>query len=225
MPRMKRRDFLATAATAATAPFVFSRTGRGQAANQQAKLDRLAIMSLTFGSILKNANQPDSPTRTLDIMDLGQMYADKYGVHNVELQHAYLPSTDDRWLKDFRARLEKSRSRVSNINCEFGATMTISADSAVGRLQAIDLTKRWIDHAATLGCPRIMLNQGQLTEANKAIAIATLKTMGEYGKSKGVMVSNEPRGGGGGGRRGAGPQPPKLPLLHLDRRHHRRTSC
>ncbi len=125
---MKRRDFLATAATAATAPFVFSRNGRAQAANQQAKLDRLAIMSLTFGSILKNANQPDSPTRTLDIMDLGQMYADKFGVHNVELQHAYLPSTDDRWLKDFRARLEKSRSRVSNINCEFGGTMTISAD-------------------------------------------------------------------------------------------------
>ncbi len=216
MPGMKRRDFLATAATAATAPFVFSRTGRGQAANQQAKLDRLAIMSLTFGSILKNANQPDSPTRTLDIMDLGQMYADKFGVHNVELQHAYLPSTDDRWLKDFRARLEKSRSRVSNINCEFGGTMTISADTAVGRLQAIDLTKRWIDHAATLGCPRIMLNQGQLTDANKAVAIATLKTMGEYGKSKGVMVSNEPRGGGGGARRGAGaaaeaPAPPPGP--------------
>ena len=94
--------------------------------------------------------------------------------------------------------------------------MTISAESAVGRLQAIDLTKRWIDHAATLGCPRIMLNQGQLTEANKAVAIATLRTMGEYGKSKGVMVSNEPRGGGGGGRRGAGaaaeaPAPPPGP--------------
>ena len=182
---MKRREFLTTAATAAAAPFVFSRSGRGQAANQQAKLARLAIMSLTFGSILKNANQPDSPTRTLDIMDLGQMYADKFGVHNVELQHAYLPSTDDGWLKDFRARLEKSRSRVSNINCEFGATTTISAESAVGRLQAIDLTKRWIDHAATLGCPRIMLNQGQLTEANKAVAIATLEDDGRVRQIEG----------------------------------------
>jgi hypothetical protein len=144
-------------------------------------------------------------------MDLGQMYADRYGVHNVELQHAYLPSVDERWLTEFRARLNTTKSRVSNINCEFGATMTISADSAVGRLQAIDLTKRWIDHAATLGCPRIMLNQGQLTEANKAVAIATLKTMGEYGKSKGVMVSLEPRGGGGGRRGADAPAPPPGP--------------
>jgi sugar phosphate isomerase/epimerase len=200
---MKRREFLAGAAAAA-APFVFPRTGRSQAANQQATLARLAIMSLTFGSILKNANQPDSPSRTLDIMDLGQMFADRYGVHNVELQHAYLPSTEERWLKEFRARLQKSRSRVSNINCEFGATMTCSADSAVGRLQAVDLTKRWVDHAVTLGCPRLMLNQGQLTEANRAVAVATLGAMAGYAKTKGVMLSLEPRGGGGG-RRGAAP--------------------
>ena len=220
---MKRREFLAGAAGAAVAPFVFARSGRGQAANQQATLDRLAIMSLTFGPILKNANQPDSPARTLDLMDIGQMYADRYGVHNVELQHAYLPSVEEGWLRDFPARLAKTKSRVSNINCEFGAAITMSAETAVGRLHAIDLTKRWIDHAVTLGCPRIMLNQGQLTEANKDVAIATLRTMGEYGKSKGVMVSLEPRGGGGGGRRGggaaeapaapAGPPPPPAYIL------------
>jgi hypothetical protein len=201
---MKRREFLASAATAA-APFVFSRSGRGQAAGQQARLARIAIMSLSFGSILKNANQPDSPARTLDFMDLAEMYADRYGVHNIELQHAYFPSTDEGFLKDYRGRVEKFRSKITNINCEFGATMTCSAESAVGRLQAIDLTKRWVDHAATLGCPRIMLNQGQLTEANKAIATGVLKTMGEYGASKGVKISLEPRGGGGGGRRGGGP--------------------
>lgn len=209
---MERRDFLLGAAAAAAAPFVFVRRGGAQKSNDQAKLARLAIMSLTFGPILKNANQPDSPARTLDVMDLGEMYADRFGVHNVELQHSYLPSTEESWLKDFRARLAKIKSQVSNINCEFGA-MNMSADSAVNRLQAIDLTKQWINHAVTLGCPRIMLNQGALTEANKAIAVATLKTMGEYGKSKGVMVSLEPRGGGppGGGRRGADPAPAPPP--------------
>ena len=105
---MKRREFLTTAATAATAPFVFSRSGRAQGGDQ-AKLARLAIMSLTFGSILKNANQPDSPTRTLDIMDLGQMYADKFGVHNVELQHAYLPP---RTTAGSRTSVRGSRSRA-----------------------------------------------------------------------------------------------------------------
>src|SRR4029453_8869901 len=183
---MKRRDFLLGAAAAATAPFVFARGGSAQKSNDQAKLARMAIMSLTFGSILKNANAPDGPARTLDLMDLGQMYADRWGVHNVELQHSYLPSTEESWLKDFRARLAKTKSQVSNINLELGNTMTMSADSQVGRLQAIDLTNQWIDHCVTLGCPRIMINQGALTEQNKQIAIATLKTMGEHGKSKGV---------------------------------------
>jgi hypothetical protein len=186
----------AAAAGLAAAP----RQSQTRRSSNEAKVARLAIMSLTFGSILKNANQPDSPTRTLDIMDLGEMYMDRWGVRNVELQHAYLPSTEESWLKDFRARLAKTKSQVSNINLELGNTMTISADSQVGRLQAIDLTKQWIDHCVTLGCPRIMINQGALTEDNKQIAIATLKTMGDYGKSKGVKVSLEPRGGGGGGR-------------------------
>lgn len=181
----------------------------------EAKLARLAIMSLTFGSVLKLPDAAPSPARMLDLMDLGQMYADRYGVHNVELQHAYLPSTEDSWLKQFRARLEQTRSRVSNINLELGA-MSMSAASNVDRLQAIDLTKRWIDHAATLGCPRIMINQGALTRDNKSIAVAALRTMNDYGKTRGVKVSLEPRPGGGG-RRGAPapaePAPPPYILL------------
>jgi hypothetical protein len=215
---MERRDFLTSAAVVAASPFVFARRGQAQAGNQ-AKLARLAIMSLSFGSILRTPNAPDGPDRTLDIMDIGQMYADRYGIHFVELQHAYLPSTEDAWLRDFRARLAKTKSRISNINLEFGATMTMSVESAVGRLQAIDLTKRWIDHAALLGCPRVMLNQGQLSDANRTVAIAALKTMSDYGKTKGVMVSLEPRGAGGG-RRGAepaapppGPPPPPAHIL------------
>jgi hypothetical protein len=180
-----------------------------------AKVARLAIMSLTFGGILKTGSAQDPPARTLDIMDLGQLYADRWDVHNVELQHSYLLSTEESWLKKFRSRLAETRSRVSNINLELGA-MSPSAASPVDRAQFIDLTKRWINHAATLGCPRIMLNQGALTEANKHLAIATLKTVGAYGKSKGVMLSLEPRGAGGG-RRGAvadpaaPPPPPTAP--------------
>ena len=207
--QVRRREFLVGAA----APLVFTRRGARQAAGDPAKLARLAIMSLSFGGILKNANSPDSPARTLDLMDLGQMYADRFGVHNVELQHSYLPSTEKSWLEQFRARLAGTRSQVSNINLEFGAAMTASSEQQVGRLQAIDLTKQWIEHAVVLGCPRVMVNQGNLTEENKGIAIAALRAMGDYGRSKGVKVSLEPRGGGGGRRGGdaSAPAPPSTP--------------
>ncbi|MCC7009828.1 MAG: TIM barrel protein [Acidobacteria bacterium] len=196
---MTRREFLSSATAAAAAPVVFARrAGAQRAAADPAKLARLAIMSLTFGPVLKSPTAPDDPKRTLDIMDLGEMFADRFGVHNVELQHSYLLSTDDAYLAAFRTKLERTKSRVSNVNLELGGAMTISADTQVGRWQAVDLTRRWIDHCVTLGCPRIMINQGQLTEQNRAIAIATLKSMSDYGKAKGVKVSLEPRGAGGG---------------------------
>src|SRR4249920_2566637 len=107
---MKRREFLVSTASAAAAPFVFARQGNGQA-SQQAKLARMAVMSLTFANVLKLPGAADSPARTLDVMDIGQMYADRFGIHNVELQHSYLPSNEETWLKDFRARLAQTRSQ------------------------------------------------------------------------------------------------------------------
>jgi Xylose isomerase-like TIM barrel len=204
---MKRREFLVGAAAAAG--LVSSRKGWAQA-RDEAKLRRVAIMSLCFNSILKSPSQPDAPARTLDVMDLGQMLADRYGVHNVEMQHAHFPSTEAAYLKDFRERLAKTQSQVTNINLEFGPQNISAADPAL-RQQAIDRTKEWIDHAVVLGCPRIMINQGQPTQENKEIAIATLKAMGDYGKSKNIKVAMENRGGGGGRQSAAAPVNPAPP--------------
>jgi hypothetical protein len=211
---MKRREFLIGAAAAAglTRTNIWARA-RVQPKGDAAKLSRVAIMSLSFNSILKNPSQPDNPARTLDIMDLGQMYADRYGVHNIEMQHAHFPSTELSYLKELRERFAKTKSQVTNINLEFGP-QNISAPDPALRQQAVDRTKEWIDHAVALGCPRIMVNQGQPTQENKDVAIAALKAMGDYGKSKNVMVAMENRGSGGRGATpptGAGTTPPAPP--------------
>jgi sugar phosphate isomerase/epimerase len=64
------------------------------------------------------------------------------------------------------------------------------------RVETIDLTKQWIDHAVELGCPRVMVNQGTLAPDVRQTAIATLKTIGEYGKGRKVFVTMENRGNG-----------------------------
>ena len=200
---MQRREFL----TAAAGGLLITSHLRAQGAREPAKVARIAIMSLSFQPILKNANmenatpnasqnvaanQPELP-RTLDLMDLGQLYADRWGVHNVEMQHTHFPSTEDGWLRDFKARLAGTTSQISNINLEFG-DMNISQTNPILRLQAVDLTKRWIDIAALLGSPRIMVNQGPLVPETKTIAIAALKAMGDYGRAKGIKVGIENRG-------------------------------
>ena len=139
---MRRREFLATSAMAvgAAATRVW-----GQASNN-AKTDRLAIMAYSFVRVLKVPGQPSSPEKTLDFFDVPDMFADRYKVHNVEVQHNYFESTETAYLKDFVARVTKAKSKVSNINLELG-TMNIASDNPVLRTQAVDLTKAWIDHA------------------------------------------------------------------------------
>lgn len=186
---MQRREFLITSAMAlgsAARPL-------GWMQPPQSKTDRLAIMVYSFQRVLKLPARPSSPERTLEVFDVPEMFADRYKVHNVEMQHNYFESTEASFFKDFLARLAKTRSRVSNINLELG-NMNIAAPDPALRAQAIDLTRAWIDHAVLLGSPRVMINQGKLTQENKAAAIEALTRMTAYGKTKKIMVGAEPRG-------------------------------
>src|SRR5262245_57279596 len=176
---MQRREFLISAAVAAglaNTPV----TARAMRQANQAKLDRIAIMTLNFQSILKVPDTQPSPERTLELFDVGKMIADTYGVHKVEFQHYHLASTETSYLKELRASLERSKSRATQINLEF-SDLNMSAPTVRNRLLAIDLTKAFVDHAVVLGAQRVMVNQGGTgvapTNENKVYSIPTLKTM------------------------------------------------
>jgi hypothetical protein len=194
---MRRREFLFGSALGAGVDRVW-----GQRPDQ-AKLDRIAIMSLCFSSVLKSHAHPNDPKRTLDILDLPDMIVERYAVHHVELQHSHFRSTEPAYMEEFRRRLKKAKSQMNQINLEFGP-LNISSPDPVLRLETIDLNKRWIDHAAMVGCPRVMVNQGTLAPEVRQSAIDTLKTINAYAKVKKVFVTMENRGGGQGGRAGPG---------------------
>jgi sugar phosphate isomerase/epimerase len=187
---MKRRDFLIGAAAATG--LAATRNGWSQG-SQQSKLDRIAIMSWGFDKVLKNFDDGSNPARTVAVLDFPQMIADRYGVHNVEMQHAHFESTEADYLQAFRERVARAGSRLTQINVEFDA-QNISTRSNPIRVQTIDLTKRWIDHAAALACPRVMVNQGPLTPDVIPSAITALTLIRRYGDSKGVRVTMENRG-------------------------------
>jgi hypothetical protein len=220
---MKRRQFLSSALGAGVLAG-FGDRARAQGASGldsgapakvgADKLARISIMTYNFTSRMRLEGQPPNPDRVLDLFDIPRMFADTYGVHNVELQHSHFASTETSYLNELRACVEKVGSRMTQINVEFGQ-MTISAADPVQRFQAIDLTMRWVDHAVVLNCPRVMINQGQLTPATLANATAALRLMSDFGKSKGVKIAVETRVVGQGGRgqsdSPASP-PPGLPL-------------
>jgi len=207
---MKRREFLMSAAAIAAAagrPLARAQAPKG---TKQSTLDRIAIMTLNFQSLLRVPDESDNPNRTLELFDVAEMIADKYGVHKVEFQHYHIPSTEPSYLKELRSHIEKSKSRMTQINLEFSG-LNMSAPRLRDRLMAIDLTKMWVDHAVMLGAQRVMINQGAQggtspvmpNHENKVYGIPALKAMADYGRSKGIIVSVETRGGGGGRGRGA----------------------
>jgi hypothetical protein len=110
---MRRRDFIVGAAIATGA------AGRAWSKPDQAKLDRLAVMTLSFNSVLKNPAHPDDPARTLDILDAPQMIADRFGIHHVEFQHSHFASLEPVYFKEVRDRLKKAGSRMNQICLEF----------------------------------------------------------------------------------------------------------
>jgi hypothetical protein len=183
---MKRREFLIGSATA-----LASGRAWGQRPNQ-AKLDRIGVMSLCFESVLKTPSSPADPKRTVEVMDLADMIAERYGIHRIEFQQTDFSSTEPGYFQEFLSRIKKAKSQVTSLNVEFG-NLNVSTADPVLRLETIDLTKRWIDHAVELECPRVMLNQGTLANSVRASAIETLKTMNAYAKTKNVSIQMEPR--------------------------------
>ena len=185
---MKRRDFLIGSATATA---LASGRAWGQAPNQ-AKLDRIGVMSLCFDSVLKTPASPADPKKTVEVIDFADMVAQRYGIHRVEFQQTDFFSTEPGYFQEFLGRIKKAKSRVNQLNVEF-ANLNISTADPLLRLETIDLTKRWIDHAVELECPRVMVNQGTLLASVHQSAIDTLKTMSAYAKTKNVSITMEPR--------------------------------
>jgi sugar phosphate isomerase/epimerase len=223
---MKRRDFLVgTAGLAAwtrsagaqapqgvppaAAPARQGGAGRAQgpASVPPEKLARISLMTLNFNTYLKTPwTQNPTPEQTLTIFDLPKMYVDMYGVHNIEYQHSHLAPAnasqgnidgDPAMFKELKARLDEQNVRMTQINLEFGMQNISTTDAAL-RQQAIDRTKKWVDNAVMLGCPRVMINQQQanITKATRDHTVAAWKVMSDYGKSKNVKVSCETRGAG-----------------------------
>jgi len=208
---MRRREFITGAVGAAA--LAGASSGWAQTRNEDKK-SRISIMVMGIESQLADSmdrmmsNRGTSappPEKTIKIWDIGEFSADRYGIHNIELQSWHFASNEMSWLKDFRARLNKTKTRIQQINLEFmneglrGDTNT----PASARLQMLDLHRVWLERAAFFGCPRVLVSQGSINE-KKDIIISNLKTLVAMAKPLNIKIVCENHAGGAGARGGRG---------------------
>lgn len=196
---MKRRDFLVGSIAAAA----IAASGVAQDIAVVSKLDRIGAMSGDFDTLLaetRDWSQPVPPGK-LDIMDFPAMLAHRYAIHNVEVQQFHFLSMEPSYFEKFYGRLQKVKSRMVDMPLELDATIgnysgTISPCSPDPQIRAhaIELTKQWIDRAAMIECPSVMVNQGRAWGDDLTPIIDALKTLRDYGESKNVAIIMEERG-------------------------------
>jgi hypothetical protein len=131
--------------SAAAAAGAAAAWGQAWKSYDKEKLARISVLSLNFDSIMKTPNHPDDPKRTLDFLDFPQMVAERFGVHWVEPYHTHFPSIETAYFNEFKDRLKKANSRINQISVGGFGALNMSATDSVLRLEAVDLTKRWID--------------------------------------------------------------------------------
>jgi sugar phosphate isomerase/epimerase len=193
---MRRRDFLIGSIAAACSTCVGA-----QDLPLMAKLDRVGVMSGDFENLLaetRDWSQP-VPPKELDIMDFPQMLAERYNIHNVEVQQFHFLSMEPAYFERFHGRLNKAKSRMVDMPLELdtsgysGTISPCSSDPQI-RAHAIELTKQWIDRAAMIECPSVMINQGRAFGDDLTPIIDALKTLRDYGEPKKVAIIIEERG-------------------------------
>jgi hypothetical protein len=197
---MKRRDFLmGTAVTASLA-----RLASAQQASKEAKMMRIGLMCGGLGGVLSpNWDRTGPVASKVDLLDAPDYLVENYGLHNMDLQTPYFPNMDTSYAARLSERLKKANCKVTNMCLELddrehqwsGDVGPSATDPAI-RAKAIDLTKKWVDIAAIIGCPSCMVNQGRNFTEHLDVFVENLRTMQDYAKTKNVTITMENRGGG-----------------------------
>ena len=199
-----RRQFLRQCAGAAAAasilPELAYATGRSESAVKFPSLprERVAVAAYPFREFLVGWMGWDGKTPSavptshqIELKDFAAHVADKFNVHKIELLSRIFPSTDPKYLEQFRSAVEKAHSAVVDIAVDFEHSQ-YSPDAAERGL-ALASSKQWVDVGAALGSPSIRthVDGGKGLKPDVGLAADTLARVAEYAAKKNVVVHLE----------------------------------
>lgn len=184
---MKRREFLFGAGAAALAV----QGGRSQTPAQPdaTKMARIGVSSWSFHTLFE--------ARKMDALDFPAMIADRYHVHNLEIVLPHFASSEPSYIKEFKQRLQKARSRLLNVPLDYDELWekpALSATDPKEREHAISLYMKGIDVAQALGSPTARCDPGLINIEDPSLTIDSYRKLVAYGKTKGVGIVVENHG-------------------------------
>jgi sugar phosphate isomerase/epimerase len=127
----------------------------------------------------------------MELKDFAAHVAERFDVHNIEPWSPVFPSTDPKYLEQFRAAVEKAHSAIVDIAVDQGHSQ-YSVDAAE-RQKAVADSNHWIDVGVALGSPSIRthIDSAKGSKPDVERAADTLTRVAEYAAQKNVVVHLE----------------------------------
>lgn len=160
--------------------------------------ERVAVAAYPFREFIVgwkgwDGNTPSKvpAAQQMELKDFAAHVAEKFNVHHIEPWSPIFPSTDPKYLEQFRAAVEKAGSSVVDIAVD-GRHSQYAADAAE-RKASVTATNHWIDVAVALGSPSIRthIDGGKDSKPDVDLAAETLAQNAEYGAKRNVVVTLE----------------------------------
>ena len=151
---------------------------------------RIAIASYPFREFIAGKERK-SGNPTIELQDFAAHVMARFNINKIEPWTGHFPSTDAKYLEQFRAAVEKAHGTVVNIAVD-GEHSPYAADRGE-RERSIEFSKQWVDAASAIGSPSIRTNipQAKDSKPNLERTAESLARVAEYASAKNVVVNLE----------------------------------
>jgi sugar phosphate isomerase/epimerase len=199
-----RRQFLGQCAGVAAGAWLLPELGRAAGGSGPAvefpadPRERVAVAAYPFREFLVGWKGWDGKSlstlpasQQIELKDFAAHVAEKFKVHKIEPWSRIFPSTDAKYLEQFRAAVEKAGSAVVDIAVDEEHSQ-YSPDAAE-RDRAVASSRKWVDVGAALGSPSIRAHVQGAKDLKPDVGRAadTLARVAEYGAKKNVVIHLE----------------------------------
>jgi sugar phosphate isomerase/epimerase len=202
MPEITRRKFMeecsVAAAGACLLPGLASPTPVPSIHFPSAPRERVAVAAYPFREYIVGWKGWDGKTpstvprsQQMELKDFAAHVVEKFNVHHIEPWSPIFPSTDPKYLEEFRTAVERAHSSIVDIAVDQGHS-PYAKDPEV-RAKAVAGSKQWLDVAAALGSPSIRTHIDGTKDSQPDVnrAADTFSRVAEYAAKKNVVVHLE----------------------------------
>ena len=160
--------------------------------------DRVAVAAYPFREFIVGWKGWDGKTpskvplsQQMELKDFAAHVAAKFNVHKIEPWSPIFPSTDPKYLEQFRAAVDKAGSAVIDIAVD--AEHSQYSNDAAEREKSVTVSNHWVDVGVALGSPsiRIHIDAAKDSKPDVSRAADTLSRVAEYAAKKNLVVHLE----------------------------------